>query len=54
MKLNLTQEDLQKQLQALNPNETLGPDSSHPKTFKKTASVTTEPLSVTFSRSFKQ
>ena len=53
LKIQITQEDLQKKLQALNPNKSPGPDGIHPKIFKETASVISEPLQMIFNESLK-
>ena len=54
LKINTTQEDLQKQIEALNPNEFLGVDGIYAKESEERASVISESPPKNFNESLKK
>ena len=54
LKISITNENLQKRLQALNPNQFADPDGIHQKIFKETAPEISKPLQIISNESVKQ
>ena len=54
LKISITNENLQKRLQALNPNQFTDPDGIHQKIFKETAPEISKPLQIISNESVKQ
>lgn len=52
--LKITQEDVKKRLETLNPTKSPGPDHMHPKALKETAAVISKPLEKIYTESLKQ